>query len=85
VLAELVDKKIVVLGLTLDEDLAITELRSGLLAELQTAEVLSITGRDSPLLNSLGNRLRHYEYVVRVVSVRCFCRMMRRINEDINF
>jgi hypothetical protein len=85
VLAELVDKKIVVLGLTLDEDLAITELRSGLLAELQTAEVLSITGRDSPLLNSLGNRLRHYEDVVRVVSVRCFCRMMRRINEDINF
>jgi hypothetical protein len=73
-----------VFGLTLDENLAVTELRSGLLAELQTAEVLSITGRDGPLLNSLGNRLRHYEYVVRVVSVSGCCRVMMRINEDID-
>lgn len=65
-LIEPIDKKFVVFGLTLDEDLAVTELRSGLLAELQTTEVLSITGRDGPLLDSLGDRLRHYEDVVRV-------------------
>lgn len=49
------------LELTLDEDLAVAELGNRLLAELQTAEVLSITGGDGPLLDSLGNRLSHCE------------------------
>lgn len=49
------------LGHTLDEDLAVTELGNRLLAELQTAKVLSITGGDGPLLDSLGDRLSHCE------------------------
>ena len=63
VLSEREDEIAVVEGSTLDldEDLAVTELGNRLLAELQTAEVLSITGRDGPLLDSLGNRLSHCE------------------------
>lgn len=55
------DQITVVEGSTLefDEDLAITEFRSRSLCELHAAEVLGIPRGDDPLLDGLGDRLRH--------------------------
>jgi hypothetical protein len=66
--AEREDEITVVEGSTLelDENLAVTELRSGSLAELHTTEVLGIPRRNDPLLNGLRNRLRHVEDVLLV-------------------
>jgi hypothetical protein len=75
------------LGLTLDEDLAVAELGNRLLAELQTAKVLSITGGDGPLLDSLGDRLSHCEvkYEVEAVEIvsksNCMGLMMSTIHD----
>ena len=75
--------KISMRRLTLDENLTVTELRSGSLSELHTTEVLGIPRGNDPLLNGLRNRLRHVEDVLLVFvgceKVVCMMSCSRRV------